>query len=210
MRRYSSKAAFALAKAPAKSFPLKAPPLKYTTTTVASVNNLQLAAVDDSSSPISSLALVLPTGPRHQVSESEQGVAQWLKHAAFKSTNTKSTLAIAREAEILGHRLTAALGREELVLAADFRRDDLPDVVALFANILRGFTERDNAPWGIYTREQVSLELLFKNVLNSFACRSERVKNGLLLVNRQKQRLKMHRVLLLFLTICTGLRSGTV
>ena len=51
--------------------------------------------------------------------------------------------------------MSSQLSRENLYLQVDFRRDDLPDVVSLYGDIMDGLLTRDREHWGIYTREFV-------------------------------------------------------
>eukprot|EP00158_Paraphelidium_tribonemae_P004094 Partr_v1_DN26566_c0_g1_i1_m3420 putative ubiquinol-cytochrome c reductase core protein II len=161
-----------LAKVPSKKFPLQAFPK--TRNAAQTSNGILLASVEDQQSPISSLALVLPSGTRMQSAE-QIGAANWLKFNAFKTTNTQSSIKITRESEILGHSLSTTLTRESLVLQVDFRRDDLPDVVSLLADVLDGVKRRDDEMVGIYPREFVRKSYEWRKAVEQAAKESANV-----------------------------------
>lgn len=54
----------------------------------------------------------------------------------FQTTQRRSALRIAREAELLGGQLTASHTRETLVIEASFLRDDLPYFAELLAEVV--------------------------------------------------------------------------
>lgn len=64
-----------------KKFPPKAQPLALATATV---DGVQVASVDDASSPISTVSVVVGAGPRFQRGLSQLGAAQFLKSYGFK------------------------------------------------------------------------------------------------------------------------------
>lgn len=80
---------------------------------------------------VSELSLIVKAGSRF---EQAPGVAHLLQRFAFKDTKTRSGLRLQREAELLGGSVSAALGKENLVLTAKFLREDLPYFVEALAD----------------------------------------------------------------------------
>lgn len=80
---------------------------------------------------VSELSLIVKAGSRF---EQAPGVAHLLQRFAFKDTKARSGLRLQREAELLGGSVSAALGKEDLVLTARFLREDLPYFVEALAD----------------------------------------------------------------------------
>ncbi|KAF8468343.1 Metalloenzyme, LuxS/M16 peptidase-like protein [Kalaharituber pfeilii] len=121
----------------------KAPKCSRNMAAAANVNPFQFEASEaqgvkiasrDDGAPTTSLALVIRAGSRY---ESAPGLAHALQHFTWKNTERRSALRIQREAELLGGRLETTLSRENIVLRAQFLRQDLPWFVAAMADILQ-------------------------------------------------------------------------
>ncbi|KAI3647823.1 hypothetical protein MP228_008044 [Amoeboaphelidium protococcarum] len=144
--------------------PSKAPQKAYTSTQLQ--NGIRVATVEDQHSPVSTVSVSLNCGPMYQQGVKQVGFAQWLKFQAFKSTNTRSTIRITKEADLLGQHLSAHLDRSQLTLSIDCQRDDIPDSVQLLTDVLHGLVERDTAQWGIYDREFVRKSAEWKDSIH--------------------------------------------
>lgn len=85
----------------------------------------------DNGNGASELSLVVKAGSRY---ESAPGVAHLLQKFAFQDTKARSGLRLQRESELLGGQVNAKLGKENLVLQANFLREDLPYFVEALAD----------------------------------------------------------------------------
>ncbi|KIR59682.1 ubiquinol-cytochrome c reductase core subunit 2 [Cryptococcus bacillisporus CA1873] len=81
----------------------------------------------------SSLTVAIKAGSRY---ETTPGVAHVLKSFAYKATASASALRTAREAELYGGVLSAALTREHLLLSAEFLRGDEEHFLNVLASVL--------------------------------------------------------------------------
>ncbi|KAK3387461.1 ubiquinol-cytochrome C reductase complex CORE protein 2 precursor [Podospora didyma] len=105
------------------------PKASYEPTTIAGV---KVASRDDNG-PTTRLAIVAKAGTRYQPLP---GLTVGLEEFAFKNTQKRSALRIAREVELLGGQLSAYHTREALVLQANFLRGDLPYFTELLAEVI--------------------------------------------------------------------------
>ncbi|KAJ3100580.1 hypothetical protein HDU96_010286 [Phlyctochytrium bullatum] len=87
----------------------------------------------DGRGPVSTLALVIGLGSRHE-SLDAPGAAHFLKTSIFRSIAGDNVARNVRELELRGNSFEATLSREFLVLSSTFLRDDLVDVVPLLVN----------------------------------------------------------------------------
>ncbi|RPB15560.1 LuxS/MPP-like metallohydrolase [Morchella conica CCBAS932] len=99
---------------------------------VADATGIKVTSRDDGG-PTTSLAIVARGGSRY---ESAPGVAHALEKFAFKSTTKRSSLRLQRESELLGGTLSSSLSKENIVLRANFLRDDLPYFVEALGEVL--------------------------------------------------------------------------
>ncbi|QRV85362.1 ubiquinol-cytochrome C reductase core subunit 2 [Ceratobasidium sp. AG-Ba] len=100
--------------------------------TVADAGGLKVAAVDHGH-PLSAVTLLVKAGSRY---EPQQGIAHLLKNFAFKATNQRSELRIAREAELFGGVLSSTLTREHLAITAEFLRGDEAYFTEVLSSVL--------------------------------------------------------------------------
>ena len=77
----------------------------------------------------------IDAGARHET-ESQNGIAHFLEHMAFKGTGTRSALRIAEEIEDVGGFINAWTSRETTAYYARVLKDDLPLAMELVADIL--------------------------------------------------------------------------
>lgn len=89
---------------------------------------------------LSELSLVVRAGSRD---EPAPGVAHVLQKFAFNDTKARSGLRLQREAELLGGQFKTSLGKENLVLTAQFLREDLPYFVEALADTVSTPLYRD-------------------------------------------------------------------
>ena len=82
------------------------------------------------------LGVWVMAGARHE-HESENGIAHFLEHMAFKGTARRSARAIAEEIEDVGGMLNAYTGREMTAYYARVLGADLPRAADIIADILR-------------------------------------------------------------------------
>ncbi|WVN87571.1 uncharacterized protein L203_102754 [Cryptococcus depauperatus CBS 7841] len=104
---------------------------KVSTTSAGGVNVLGFE--NKGPSATSSLTVAIKAGSRY---ETTPGVAHVLKSFAYKATASASALRTAREAELYGGILSASLGREHLLLSAEFLRGDEEHFLNVLASVL--------------------------------------------------------------------------
>ncbi|KAK4187605.1 putative mak10 subunit [Podospora australis] len=120
----------ALGRQGARGFAAAASPkASYEPTTIAGV---KVASRDDNG-PTTRIAIVAKAGTRY---EPLPGLTVGLEEFAFKNTQKRSALRIARETELLGGQLTSYHTREALVLQASFLREHLPYFTELLAEVI--------------------------------------------------------------------------
>ena len=83
-----------------------------------------------------SIGIWVGVGTRHEPPEIN-GVAHVLEHMAFKGTERRSSVAIAREIEAVGGHLNAYTSREQTAYYAKVLAGDLPLAVDILADILQ-------------------------------------------------------------------------
>ncbi|KAI8612914.1 Metalloenzyme, LuxS/M16 peptidase-like protein [Chytriomyces sp. MP71] len=88
-------------------------------------NGVAVASLDGRG-PVSSLAIVIGAGSRH---EAKDGVAHLLKASLVRARPGDNVVRTFREFELRGNTLYTSVSRENLVIASNFLRDDLVDVV---------------------------------------------------------------------------------
>jgi len=103
--------------------------------TVSEAAGVKVVGIDSGVLPAAttSITVVVKAGARY---ETQPGIAHVLKNFAFKSTASGSALKTARETELYGGVLSAALGREHLFLTAEFLRGDENHFLNLLASVL--------------------------------------------------------------------------
>ncbi|KAJ1561627.1 ubiquinol-cytochrome c reductase core subunit 1 [Nowakowskiella sp. JEL0078] len=97
-------------------------------------NGIQIATVDDKG-PVSSVAVVLNLGSRHEAPDAP-GAAHLLKNILVRNLEDDTIVRTVRGAEFRGNTLSTTVTREHLILASEFLRDDLVDVVPELLNLL--------------------------------------------------------------------------
>src|SRR5712672_3745576 len=83
-----------------------------------------------------SLGIWIDVGTRHEPKEIN-GVAHVLEHMAFKGTERRSALAIAREIENVGGHVNAYTSREQTAYYAKVLAGDTPLALDILADILQ-------------------------------------------------------------------------
>ncbi len=82
------------------------------------------------------LGVWIDAGARHETA-TENGIAHFLEHMAFKGTETRSAQQIAEEIEDVGGYLNAYTSRERTAYYARVLPEDVPRALGLLADILR-------------------------------------------------------------------------
>ncbi|KAJ3330917.1 hypothetical protein HDU76_004503 [Blyttiomyces sp. JEL0837] len=90
-------------------------------------------ATHDGRGPVSSLAIVIGAGSRHETTDAP-GVAHFLKNALIRNVPGDNIVRQVRELELRGDTLYTSLNREQITIASSFLRDDLVDIVPLLVN----------------------------------------------------------------------------
>src|SRR6202040_861136 len=83
-----------------------------------------------------SLGIWIDVGTRHEPAEIN-GVAHMLEHMAFKGTERRSSLAIAKEIEAVGGHVNAYTSREQTAYYAKVLAGDVPLALDILADILQ-------------------------------------------------------------------------
>ncbi|RPB26328.1 LuxS/MPP-like metallohydrolase [Terfezia boudieri ATCC MYA-4762] len=99
---------------------------------VSDAQGIKIASRDDGA-PTTSLALVVRGGSRY---EAAPGLAHALQQFTWKNTDKRSALRVQRESELLGGKIGSSVSRENVVLKAQFLRQDLPYFVEAMADVL--------------------------------------------------------------------------
>ncbi|KAJ1555291.1 ubiquinol-cytochrome c reductase core subunit 1 [Nowakowskiella sp. JEL0078] len=97
-------------------------------------HGFQIATIDDKG-PVSSVAVVLSLGSRHEAPDAP-GAAHLLKNVLVRNLADDTIVRTVRGAEFRGNTLSATVTREHLILASEFLRDDLVDVVPELLELL--------------------------------------------------------------------------
>ncbi|KAJ3278172.1 ubiquinol-cytochrome c reductase core subunit 1 [Borealophlyctis nickersoniae] len=90
-------------------------------------NGVQIATYDERG-PASSLAIVVKAGSRFE-SPDGPGVAQFLKNTVLRAPPGDNLTRFIHSAELRGNTIYTSVDREHLIVAAEFLRDDLVDIV---------------------------------------------------------------------------------
>ncbi|KAJ3406319.1 ubiquinol-cytochrome c reductase core subunit 1 [Chytriomyces hyalinus] len=93
-------------------------------------NGVSVATLDGRG-PVSSLALVIGAGSRH---EESPGVAHLLKASLVRARPGDNIVRTYREFEFRGNTLYTSVSRENIIIGSNFLRDDLVDVVPSLIN----------------------------------------------------------------------------
>ncbi|ODQ66379.1 LuxS/MPP-like metallohydrolase [Nadsonia fulvescens var. elongata DSM 6958] len=97
---------------------------------------VKIAAQQEGASAYGSkLSVVVRGGSRYNT---KPGVAHVLEKFAFKNNNHKSALRLTREAELVGAQLTSGVSRENIVLSANFLKEDLEYFVQNLGAVVNG------------------------------------------------------------------------
>lgn len=131
--------------------PIEAPkPSDPQTTTLS--NGLRVVS-QDLGGPVTSVALFVGAGARHEASDTS-GVSFLLERLAYKGSSERSKFRMVRDIERTGALFSASAARETIAYAAEGLRSKVPEVVSIIAesatapfenNIQPGDPEWDNA-----------------------------------------------------------------
>lgn len=141
---------------------LNSPPTKVTV-----MDNGMRVASEDSGAPTSTVGLWIDTGSRYE-SASNNGVAHFLEHMAFKGTTKRTQTGLELEVENMGAHLNAYTSREQTVFYAKCLSGDLDNAVEVLSDILTNSTfgeqeiERER---GVILREMQEVEMNLQEVV---------------------------------------------
>jgi len=136
-------------------------------TQVTVLDNGMRVASEDSGSPTSTVGLWIDTGSRYETA-TNNGVAHFLEHMAFKGTAKRTQTGLELEVENMGAHLNAYTSREQTVFYAKCLAGDLEGAVEILSDILTNSTfgqqeiERER---GVILREMQEVEMNLQEVV---------------------------------------------
>jgi len=138
------------------------PPTKTT-----SLDNGLRVATEDTGAPTATVGLWIDAGSRCET-ESNNGVAHFLEHMAFKGTSKRSQTDLELEVENMGAHLNAYTSREQTVFYAKCLSQDIPKALEILADILQnsklGESEIERER-GVILREMQEVETNLQEVV---------------------------------------------
>ncbi|XP_023333870.1 mitochondrial-processing peptidase subunit beta [Eurytemora carolleeae] len=141
--------------------------LNVPSTEVTVLENGMRVASEDSCAPTATVGLWIDTGSRYE-NASNNGVAHFLEHMAFKGTSKRSQTDLELEVENMGAHLNAYTSREQTVFYAKCLSEDLEHAVEILSDILTNSTfgeqeiERER---GVILREMQEVEMNLQEVV---------------------------------------------
>merc|ERR1712142_1101322 len=136
-------------------------------TRVSVLDNGMRVATEDSGSPTATVGLWIDTGSRFE-SDSNNGVAHFLEHMAFKGTSKRSQTDLELEVENVGAHLNAYTSREQTVFYAKCLSEDLERAVEVLSDIVQNskFGEQEiERERGVILREMQEVEMNLQEVV---------------------------------------------
>jgi len=136
-------------------------------TDVTVLGNGMRVASEDSGAPTATVGLWIDTGSRYETA-SNNGVAHFLEHMAFKGTGKRSQTGLELEVETMGAHLNAYTSREQTVFYAKCLNGDVEKAVEILSDILTNSTfgekeiERER---GVILREMQEVEMNLQEVV---------------------------------------------
>ena len=106
---------------------------------VTTLPNQMRVASENTGGDTATLGMWIDTGSRYE-DDSNNGVAHFLEHMAFKGTSKRSQLQLETEVENMGAHLNAYTSREQTVYYAKVLKKDVPQAVELLSDILTNST----------------------------------------------------------------------
>jgi len=151
-----------LAVAGFKQCLLNTPPTQVTV-----LDNGMRVASEDSGAPTATVGLWIDTGSRYETA-TNNGVAHFLEHMAFKGTAKRTQTGLELEVENMGAHLNAYTSREQTVFYAKCLSGDVGGAVEILSDILTNSTfgaqeiERER---GVILREMQEVEMNLQEVV---------------------------------------------
>jgi len=136
-------------------------------TRVTVLDNGMRVATEDSGVATATVGLWVDTGSRYET-ETNNGVAHFLEHMAFKGTARRSQTDLELEVENLGAHLNAYTSREQTVFYAKCFRDDIGGAVDILSDIIQNsqFGEQEiERERGVILREMQEVEMNLQEVV---------------------------------------------
>ncbi|CAH1107519.1 unnamed protein product [Psylliodes chrysocephalus] len=127
----SNKIRGAATKAEAKTVVLNVPPTRVTTLS----NGLRVAS-EDWGSQTATVGIWIDAGSRYE-DDSNNGVAHFMEHMAFKGTSKRTQGQLEIEIEDLGAQLNAYTSREQTVYYSKCLAKDVPKAIEILADIIQ-------------------------------------------------------------------------
>ncbi|BES98789.1 Insulinase (Peptidase family M16) [Nesidiocoris tenuis] len=138
------------------------PPTKTTT-----LNNGMRIATEDTGDLTATIGLWIDAGSRCE-NESNNGVAHFLEHMAFKGTSKRSQVDLELEVENMGAHLNAYTSREQTVFYAKCLKQDVPKALEILSDILQNSKLGENEierERGVILREMQEVETNLQEVV---------------------------------------------
>lgn len=123
-------------------------------------NGLRIAT-EDSGIPTCTVGLWIDAGSRHET-ESNNGVAHFLEHMAFKGTAKRSQTDLELEVENMGAHLNACTSREQTIFQAKCLSKDVAHAVDILSDILQSSKYGESeieVERGVILREMQEIEM---------------------------------------------------
>merc|ERR1719506_3260218 len=114
-------------------------PITQQPTIVTSLPNKMRVASEATGGETATVGVWIDTGSRYET-DSNNGVAHFLEHMAFKGTSKRTQLQLETEVENMGGHLNAYTSREQTVYYAKVLKKDVPKAVELLSDILTNST----------------------------------------------------------------------
>ncbi|XP_043212095.1 mitochondrial-processing peptidase subunit beta-like [Amphibalanus amphitrite] len=124
-------------------------------------------ASEDTGAPTATVGLWVDTGSRYET-ESNNGVAHFLEHMAFKGTSKRSQTDLELQVENMGAHLNAYTSREQTVFYAKCFREDIGQAVDILSDIIQNsqFGEQEiERERGVILREMQEVEMNLQEVV---------------------------------------------
>ncbi|GIY80004.1 mitochondrial-processing peptidase subunit beta [Caerostris darwini] len=123
-------------------------------------NGLRIAS-EDSGIPTCTVGLWIDAGSRYET-ESNNGVAHFLEHMAFKGTATRNQTSLELEVENMGAHLNACTSREQTIFQAKCLTKDVKRAIDILSDIIQSSKYGENEieiERGVILREMQEIEM---------------------------------------------------
>ncbi|GFR27749.1 mitochondrial-processing peptidase subunit beta [Trichonephila clavata] len=135
--------------------------LNFPETKISQLPNGLRIATEDSGIPTCTVGLWIDAGSRYET-ESNNGVAHFLEHMAFKGTSNRSQTALELEVENMGAHLNACTSREQTIFQAKCLTKDVKRAIDILSDILQSSKYGESEieiERGVILREMQEIEM---------------------------------------------------